>query len=230
MRQIDSRDSGKNNLSGWDVAWTQGQKMRHRVAGVRGWQCYPNWAREEEGDVVGQTVALIHICIRRYQRDRQICVQVKGRTGWNRAIDLSNTYTQTASVSAWLVTGEITKEQVLMESRRSRMRLWEGCSGGWVCKGGAIKEREEDQKSMKQSYEEKCGQQELAGCSGGGWFRATPGAVLWTRLLDIPVSTVLPYFFLHRPLFSGTPSSVGHILAGTDIWWGLFSCREEVLS
>lgn len=37
-----------------------------------------------------------------------------------------------------------------------------------------MREGEENQKVLKQSCEEK----ELAGCSGGGWFKATPGAVL----------------------------------------------------
>lgn len=83
--------------------------------------------------MVGQTAALI--CIRRYQRDRQICRQVKGRPRWNRAIDLSNTYTETASVWAWLVTGEISRERVLMESRQAKMQLWEGCSGDCCCRG-----------------------------------------------------------------------------------------------
>ena len=99
-----------------------------------------------------------------------------------------------------------------MESRRSRMQLWAGCSGDCCCrgcKGGATGGGEENQQSLKQSYEEKCGQQELAGCSGGGWFRVARWAVLWTRLLDISVSTVLSYFFLHHPLFPGTPSSAG---------------------
>jgi len=62
MRQVDSRDTGKNSLSGWDVTWTWGQKMRRRVAGVRGCQCYSSWAREEKGDMVGQTVALLTLC------------------------------------------------------------------------------------------------------------------------------------------------------------------------
>lgn len=160
-------------------------------------------------------------------------MQVKGRPRWSKAIDLSNTYTQTASVSAWLVTGEITREKVLMESRRSRMQLCEGCSGDCCCrgcKGWAIREGGETQKSLKQSYEEKCGQQELAGCSGVGWFRATPWAVLWTRLLDIPVSKVLPYFFAPARSFLAYQVLLGVFLAGTGIWWGLFSCRDEMLS
>lgn len=120
---------------------------RHRVAGLRGWQCCPSWAREGEGHVVGQTVALLTLCLRSHKYEevpeRQISMQVKFRPRRNRATDLSNIYTQTASVSAFLLTGEITREQVLMESRWSRMQFWEGSSGDCCCqgcKGGARRE------------------------------------------------------------------------------------------
>lgn len=36
MRQIDSRDTGKRNLSESDVSWPWRQKIRHRMAGVKG--------------------------------------------------------------------------------------------------------------------------------------------------------------------------------------------------
>lgn len=42
MRQIDSRDTGKNSLSDSGVSWPWRQKMRPRMAGVKGWQCFPS--------------------------------------------------------------------------------------------------------------------------------------------------------------------------------------------
>lgn len=42
MRQIDSRDTGKNSLSDSGVSWPWRQKMRPRTAGVKGRQCFPS--------------------------------------------------------------------------------------------------------------------------------------------------------------------------------------------
>lgn len=44
------------------------------------------------------------------------------RPRWDRLIDLSNIYTQTASELLWLVTDEITWEQVLKDSRQLKMK------------------------------------------------------------------------------------------------------------
>lgn len=77
----------------------------------------------EEGDGLGKTspvdFRLVIPYIGRYQRER---VGFAHRSRWDRQNDLSNIYTQTASELLWLVTDEITWEQVLKDSRQLKMK------------------------------------------------------------------------------------------------------------
>lgn len=54
-------------------------------------------------------------------RERELDLHTD-RPRWDRLIDLSNIYTQTASELLWLVTDEITWEQVLKDSRQLKMK------------------------------------------------------------------------------------------------------------